>query len=126
MDLWRGFVIFRVVGLVVGRDDFFDTAVGRRLVGVAVEFGLGIGELAVVLETVTEVHELLVGVHEDALELDFVAREAVDVGGAVLHDIAYDLFLAGFGSVGIDSVVNLAFVLHGRRNIGGLEAADAL
>ena len=121
MDLWRGFVIFRVVGLVVGRDDFFDTAVGRRLVGVAVEFGLGIGE-----QTVTEVHELLVGVHEDALELDFVAREAVDVGGAVLHDIAYDLFLAGFGSVGIDSVVNLAFVLHGRRNIGGLEAADAL
>ena len=61
-----------------------------------------------------------------AQSLGCLSNRGVDVGGAVLHDIAYDLFLAGFGSVGIDSVVNLAFVLHGRRNIGGLEAADAL
>jgi len=87
---------------------------------------LGIGELAIVLETVAEGHELLVSVHEDALELDFVAREAVGVGGAVLHDIPDDLFLAGLRFVGMALLVVVASVAGGGSDVGGLEPANAL
>ena len=98
---------------------------GRGLVVVAV--GLLVVAAFVAGFEFAHLDELAVGAVEAAALAGFVAGEMVDVGGAVLHDVAEQVGFVPCGVVGfVDLVVVAPLVIEGGAEESCLQTADAL